>query len=280
VQRFLFALLTLVFPLAAQAQPVPPLGVDPSSMTSICAATGLCTASAPLGVGLLLIFLQNALEIIRIVFIGVCTAYFAWYGLNFIARGSDESALTEGRRAFGYAAIGMGIVGVASLLVQTFAPSFVGANIVDPTPFSEAAERIVTYIMLITGTFLIFTISFAGARLIVLQGNESEIEKQRKHFFNGLIGVVLLLLARVMVTALLPSGGPDSIVVEVAGMVKFLLEIVAALAVIALIVSGILTIVNLHKDERKQRAQRILISTVVILIIVVLSHTLIATFIP
>lgn len=279
LEAILFAF-ALVLPVVAAAQPpLPPFFVDLNSMTALCGATGLCTASAPIGVGLALQFLRDVVEIVRMVFIGVCTAYFAWFGLNFIARGSDESALTEGRRAFGYAAIGMGIVGVASLLVQAFAPSFTGAAIVDPTPFAEAAERIVTYIMLVTGTFLVFTISFSGARLIVLQGNESEIEKQRKHFFNGLIGVVLLLVARVLVTAILPSGGPDLIVVEVAGMVKFLLEIVAGLAVIAFIASGLLYLVNLHKDERKQRAQRILLSTIIILIIVILSHTLIATFI-
>lgn len=248
-------------------------------MTALCAATGLCTASAPIGVGLVLAFLQDVVAIVRMVFVGVCTAYFAWFGLNFIARGSDESALTEGRRAFGYAAIGMGIVGVASLLVQTFAPGFTGAAIVNPTPFAEAAERIVTYIMLVTGAFLIFTISLSGVRLIVLQGNESEIEKQRKHFFNGLIGVVLLLVARVIVSAILPSGGPDILIVEVAGMVKFLLEIIAGLAVIAFIAAGLLYISSLHKDERKQRAQRMLLSTIIILVIVVLSHTLIATFI-
>ena len=122
LEIILFAFFALTLPGIALAQPVPLLQVDPNSMTPLCSATGLCTASAPIGVGLALQFLQEVVEIVRIVFIGVCTAYFAWYGLNFIVRGSDESALTEGRRAFGYAAIGMGIVGVASLLVQTFAP--------------------------------------------------------------------------------------------------------------------------------------------------------------
>lgn len=273
---------------AVFAQPLPLYAIDPASFGPLCAMTGLCSASAPTGFGLLATFLQNLINVIRNVFIGVCAVYFAWFALMLIVKGSEENALTEQRKAFGYAVLGMGVVGVASLLVQTFAPSAAGAALVNATPFTDAAERIVTYITIVTGAFLLFVISFAGFRIIALQGNEGEIEKQKKSFFNGLLGMVVLLLARVTVSAILPStvifpaGGPGtaSLIFQIAGMIKFLLEIVAGLAVISLIVSGVLFVVSLGSDERRQRAKRILTSTIIVLIVVVLSQTLIATFIP
>lgn len=276
-----WAFLGLMIAPTAFAQPLPQYSINPASFGPLCALTGLCAASTPVGFGLLLLILQDLVNVIRNVFIGVCAAYFAWFALMFIVKGSEENALTEQRRAFGYAAVGMGIVGVASLLVQTFAPSFTGAALVDPTPFTDAVNRIFDYIVIATGAFLIFTISMAGFRIIAFQGNEAEIEKQKKSFFNGLLGMIILLLARVTVTAIIPgTGTPNDLVIEVAGMIRFLLEIIAGLAVISLIVSGFLFVISLHSDERKQRAKRILTSTIIVLLIVVLSHTLVATFIP
>jgi hypothetical protein len=138
---------------------------------------------------------------------------------------------------------------------------------------------------MVTGVFLVFVISLAGFRIIALQGNETEVEKQRKSFFNGLLGLVILLLARIAVMTIVGSvgagpGGPTPIIVEVAGMAKFLLEILAGLAIIALMASGVFYIISLHSDERKQRGRRIIISCVIILIVVIAAHTLVATFIP
>lgn len=275
----------------AFAQPLPTYAIDPASFGALCTLTGLCSASTPIGFGLLLTILQDLVGVIRNVFIGVCAAYLAWFALMFIVKGSEENALTENRRAFGYTAVGMGIVGVASLIVDTVAPSAVGPALVDPTPFVEGVRRIVDYIGLAVGAFLIFVISLAGARIIALQGNEAEIDKQKKNFFNGLLGMVILLLSRAVVVAIIPSAlpfpfptpvspGSLGLVMEIAGMVKFLLELVAGLAVISLITSGFFLVISLHSDERKQRAKRILTSTVIVLLIVVLSHTLVATFIP
>jgi len=272
---------SIIFIPQALAQPLPTYAIDPASFTPLCTLTGLCAASMPVGFGLLLTTLQELITVVRNVFIGVCAAYFAWFALMLIVRGSEENALTEQRRAFGYSVIGMGIVGVASLVVQTFAPSYSGTALVNPAPFVDAVERIVTYVTLVTGAFLVFIISVAGFRIIALQGNEAEVEKQKKSFFNGLLGMIILLLARVTVTAILPGTvGPNDLIVEVAGMIKFLLEIIAGLAVIALIASGFLFVLSLGSDERTQRAKRILSSTIIVLIIVVLSHTLVATFIP
>ncbi len=271
----------LLAPALALAQQVPPLGIPANSFTALCAATGLCAASAPVGVALLTTFLLNLVQAIRIVFIGVCTGYFAWFALMMIAKGYEENTLTEQKKAFGYSAMGLGIVGVSSLIVQTFVPSSTAGNLVNPTPFNIAANAVADYITMVTGGFLIFVISMAGFRFIALQGNEAEVEKQKKSFFNGLIGITILLLARVFVFSIVGAGssGAPIQIAEVAGIIRFLLEIVATLAIVAFIAAGFFYLISIANDERKQRAKRILLSTLIILVIVVTSHTIVATFI-
>ena len=260
----------------------PSVSIPPASFGPFCAVTGLCTLSFTTGFSSLESFLSGVVvPAIRTIFIGVGILFVAWYALEMIARGWEESALTEGRKAFGYAAIGMGIIGTSSLLTETFAPSTAGTALVSATPFITSMERIADFITVITGAFLVFVISMAGFRIIVLQGNESEIDKQKKNFLHGLMGVPILLLARIIVESILPAtGDPNDIVVEIAGIVKFLLEITAGLAIFGLIASGFLLIISLHSDNLRQRAKRILYSTLIILIIIIFSLTIVGMFIP
>lgn len=272
----IFGCLLASVPLIAHAVAVPA-----ASFNAICSATGLCAASPATGVWSIESYLRFVIvPAIKVVFVGVAVLYVAWYALAMIMFGGEESVQTEQRKAFGDAARGMAFIGIASFLVDTFAPSATGASLLNETPFTNAMNIIVDFITLITGAFLVFVISLAGFRIIVLQGNESEIETQKKNFFNGLIGVVLLLTARIGVLAILPSGSPDAIVTEIGGMIRFLLEIMAGLAVVSLIASGALFIVSLQNDNLRQRAKRILLSTVIILIIVIFAHVLVATFLP
>lgn len=270
-----------LIPLLVHAQIAPPVAVPPASFGPICAATGLCASSPSTGIWSIESYLSQVIvPAIKTIFIGIAVLYVAWYALSMIMFGGEESVQTEQRKAFGDAARGMAFIGIASFLVDTFAPSATGAALLNETPFTVAINRIVDFLTLVTGAFLIFIISLAGFRIIVLQGDESEIDKQKKNFFNGLIGVALLLTARIGVLAILPTGSPDAIVVEIGGIIRFLLEIMAGLAVVSLIASGALYIVALHSDTLRQRAKRILLSTVIILIIVIFAHVLIATFLP
>jgi|SRR3989344_49992 len=272
----IFGLLVAFIPLIAHAVAVPP-----ASFNAICSATGLCGSSPVTGVWSIESYLSLVVvPAIKVVFVGVAVLYVTWYALSMIMFGGEESVQTEQRKAFGDAAKGMAFIGIASFLVDTFAPSATGASLLNETPFTNAINTIVDFITLLTGAFLVFVISLAGFRIIVLQGNESEIETQKKNFFNGLIGVVLLLTARIGVLAILPTGSPDAIVVEIGGIIRFLLEIMAGLAVVSLIASGMLYIVALQNDNLRQRAKRILLATLIILIIVIFAHVLIGTFLP
>ena len=272
------AIFALVAPMTAIAA-LPPIAIPPASFGPLCTYTGFCNTAGSGFLDLQLFLSGVVVPNIIALFIGIGVLYIAWYALNLIINGSEESTLSETKKAFGYAAMGMGIVGMASLMVDTFAPSSAGGGLVNPTPFAFGINALVDFITAVTGAFLVFLVGFSGFRIIALQGNESEIEKQRKNFFNGLLGIPVLLLARIIVTTIAPGNAPQPIVDEIIGMVSFLLEILAGLAVVAIIVSGLMFIVSLNNDTLKQRAKKILSSTIIILIIVMFSYTLVSTFI-
>lgn len=260
---------------------IPSVSIPPASFGPICFATGLCSDSPATGIMSIVKYLGFIiLPAIKTIFIGVAVFYLARYATMMILFGEDESSQKEGRKAIEKAIQGMAVMGIAAFLVDTVAPSVAGSALLDATPFTAAINGVVNFIMMVTGVFLVFVISLSGFRIIVLQGNESEIEKQKKSFFNGLLGVVLLLVSRVAVQAILPTGAPSDLVLEAGGIIRFLLDIIAVLAVIAVIASGVLFLVSLHSDSMRQRAKRILVSTAIILVIVVCSHILVSTFLP
>lgn len=259
---------------------VPPVSVPPASFNPICLATGICTGTATGVIGLDAYLSNIIVPALKTIFIGVAVIYCAWYALTLIVYGQDEAKQKESKTAFESAIQGAAFVGLATFIVSAFAPSEAGTALLDESPFAIGVDRVVDFIMMVTGVFLILIIGYSGARIIALQGEESEIGKQKKNFFYGLLGVVLLLLAKVISDAILPSGTPLTLVEEVGGIIRFVLEIIAGLAVMAFIASGFLFLVSMHNDNLKQRARRILLSTIIVLIIVVFSHLLVSTFIP
>ncbi|HLD07635.1 MAG TPA: hypothetical protein VJB60_01075 [Candidatus Peribacterales bacterium] len=279
--RILMLAAGCVLPMLTAAQAVPSVTIPSTSFGPLCALTGLCAMSPATGVASIADYLTYIIvPAVKVIFVGVAVIYVSRYALTMILSGGDESAITEQREAFGDAARGMAFAGIASFIVNTFAPSAAGVALVNPGPFVNALNLVADFLTIVTGAFLIFVISFAGFRLIVLQGDEGEIEKQKKNFFNGLIGIALLFTARVIVLAILPTGSPVLLVDEIGGMIRFLLEIIAGLAVTSIIVSGVLFVVSLHNDGLRQRARRILTSTVIVLVIVILSHLLVAVLLP
>lgn len=274
----LFGILFGLMPVTAYAFTFPNIAISQASFGPLCAATGICTTAGSGFAGLQLYLGNVVVPALRMIFIGMGVMYVAWYALNMIINGSEEAVLSEQRKAFGYAAMGMGVVGLSTLIVNMFDA---GNTLVNPTLFATNTYIVIDLITMVAGVFIVFIVGLSGFRIIVLQGNESEIEKQKKNFFHGLIGVPVLLVGRTIVEAIVPGSGGRStdVIDEVVGMTQFLLEMSAGLAVVAIMGSGVLFIFSMGNDNLKQRARRILLSTIIILILIMFSYTLVATFI-
>ncbi len=268
------ALLTLGFPQAAWAVAVPTV---PGWMGSACLVLpGLpCVTGGAAG-------LSNfvggvVVPALQIIFLAIAMLFFFYYSFRLIMESDDENTVTETKSAYGYAITGAALVSLAGFFAQAFGVG-AQATIINQQPVVDALDLVVRYMRLMVSAAVSLLIVYQGMRIILLQGQESEIEQQKKRFFHGLLGVAIVLLANVVVSAFFPqNNGTQILNTEFVGVINFLLEILGALALLAIIVGGIFLVVSTN-DELKDRAKKSIFTAVVSLIIV-LSSFLIVNFV-
>lgn len=214
----------------------------------------------------------------RSVFIGVGFIMFLWYGVRLMIESNEESTIAEVKQAYSYGIAGAVIVGIVNLIVLAIGQGN-ESQLINSAAAAEAFGTIVLFFRLMVATALAGLIVFQGMRLIILQGDEAEFENQRKRFVQSLIGVTVILLANILVTAFAaPMGGGSgnsmSVVVEIIGIINFLLTIAGALALIVVIVGGLFLIVSVD-EALKDRAKKAIVGAIITMIILLLVSTII-----
>jgi hypothetical protein len=245
---------------------------------------GILPNSAGGGVaGLSQYIATNILAALEIGFIALAVVMLFVYAASFVFAGHDENAVTESRLAYVHAITGAALVGLAHLLVQAFSPTETGSNIVNVAPLKTGFGNVVFYFRILLAIALTFNIVYQGFRLIMSQTQEDG-EKARKRLLYGFIGVAIVLLAQAIVRAfdvegvLGGTGSPTGIAVEIVGIANFLLTLIGAMAVFALIIAGVLLLVSVD-ESLKDKAKTIVKTTVITLAVVLVSFALVNTVI-
>lgn len=208
------------------------------------------------------------------VFLAAAILFFFYYAIRLMLESEDESTITETKSAYGYGVAGAAAVSLASLIVQAVGPGYATSTLVNSAPIITIVDIVVFYLRLMVSTAVSALIVFQGIRLILLQGQESEVEQQKKRFFHGLLGVAIILLANVVVAAFAPGAGSVQLAIEIVGIANFLLEILGALCVLAFIIAGIMLVVS-TEDGLKDRAKKAMFTTVITLILVLSSYIIV-----
>ncbi len=263
--RLSAALFGLLLPILAFAQVIPP-----------CPVGGILPCGGGGSMGLVAYTGNVIFPAIRIGFIAVAIVMFAAFAGRLMFDAEEESTVTDVKNAYSQAIVGAVIISISTFIVDSFGR---GANftLVNPVPVTFAVSNIIGYFKLIIGVLLSVVITTQGIRLMLLQGQESEIEQARKKFFHSLLGVGVILLANSIVVAVQP--GANSIVIneEIRGIVNFSLEILAVLAVLSIMVAGVLLIISVD-EALKDRAKKIVFGTVITLVIVLSAYAIINYF--
>lgn len=206
-------------------------------------------------------------------FLAVAIIFFFYYGIRLLFEGEDENTVTEVKSAYGYGIAGAAIVSLSSLFADSFSNPTL---IINPVPIEGGLGLVILFMRLAVSISMSAAIVYMGVRLILLQGQESEIEEQKKRFFNGLLGVAIIILANTVVGAVFPStllgtvmgnSGSVTIASEIVGIINFILTLLGAMALLAFVIAGIMLIFAAD-DALKDRAKKTIFTTVVTLIIV------------
>ncbi len=248
----------------------------PNIPTSITACGTVAGFSLPCPTGGAAGFVSYMLSVIipaaQYIFYAIAILFFFYYGIRLMIESEDENTITETKSAYGYAIAGCVMVSFAGLIIDAVTPNT--ADIISIAPVTTGLGNIVTFFKLMLSTAVTVHMVWQGVRLIMLQGQESEMEQQKKRFFNGLLGVAIVLLAEAVITAFVPGSGSSQLANEIVGVINFLLQILGALCILSIIVAGVMLVVSTN-EELKDRAKKAIFSTVIALVIVIVSYTVI-----
>lgn len=268
-RRLTAILFGLLSPIAAMAQMIPPC---PVGSVLPCPA-GIYANGA---LGLVAYVTMIIFPAIRTGFIGVATVMFAVYAGRLLFQADEDQTVTDIKNAYSSAVTGAVFISIATFIVDSFGRP-ASAVLVNPVPITFAINNVIGYFKIIIGVLLSIVITTQGIRLMLLQGQEAEIEKLRKRFLYSLLGVGVILLANVIVEAVQP--GANSVVIneEVRGIVNFALELFAGLAVLSILVAGAILILS-PDESSKETARKIVFATVISLIVVLSAYSIINYF--
>lgn len=212
----------------------------------------------------------------RTLFIGVATVMFFWYAGTLLLQSSEENAVTEAKEAFEYAIFGAFVIGVATLIVDAFGGA-ASSTLVNPAPVQTGLNNAIDYIKAIVAALATLHIVVQGFLLILTQGKEGEVEKQKKRFLYGILGVAMILLVTPIINAIQPGSNSSILATETRGFANYLLVFFGALAVIAIVVGGVMLVISTD-ENLKEKAKKTISGAVIALVVVMASFAIVDYF--
>lgn len=226
--------------------------------------------------GIQAFLIESIFPMFQTLFLALALIMLFWYALQLLLESGEEATVTEAKQAYEYAIFGGAVVAFASLIVASFGvgPDVAGTALVNPGPISTVIIKIIIYLKVMVSALVTVAIFIQGFRLIALQGAEGEMEKQKKQFFYTLVGVAMILLAEVVITAMQPPAGSGILSAEIAGIANFVLAIFGLMAVIAIVIGGGMLVLSVD-ESMKDKAKTIIRDAVIAIVVVLASYSLV-----
>ncbi len=205
----------------------------------------------------------------KTIFGAFLSLYFFTYGARLILLGEKSDIVQDTKNAYAY-----GITGAA---VYIFADSIIATvnNGINTAPAIGTLEAVIAYTNAIIGSLILITITYQAFRVIVKRGDESALDDLRKRFGFLITGIVVYILANAIVAAAMPGAGTARIVSEIAGVIRYVLQIIGALAVLNFLFAGFLYVISVDESQ-KDRAKKAMKNTVIALIVAAFSYMIVA----
>ncbi len=216
------------------------------------------------------LFIQGA----RTVFWAAAIVLFAQYGIRLMLESGEESTISEVKSAYTYGIAGCVFITLAQMIVGVVGQNTSGGFLVNAGALTTTLGTVVHFIRILVGTAVTGVVVYQGMRMIVLQGQESELEKQKTRFFHTLIGVAVITLASAVVGDFTEANGSSDLAIQMVGIANFLMVLIGGIAVFAFIVAGIMLMVSAD-DALKDRAKKTMFTTVIGLIVLIATFTIV-----
>ncbi len=230
---------------------------------------------------------NNVIPLFKYIFIGVSILFFVLSIFLMITAGGEEEEISKQRNALLWAMIGFVFIALAADVSDALNPIQNEGIDVDASRGIKVFQKIVTYLQLVLGLIAVVFTFYAGFRFVTAGDDEETIDQSKRHFFWGIMGLIVVILADPLVNNVFyPADGSPGIeetksfTMEIMGVLKFILSFLGVLALIGLVFAGVLYITSFGSEERQNRAKQIIMATVIGIVIIASSYTAIVMFTP
>jgi hypothetical protein len=209
-----------------------------------------------------------------IIFEGVAAICVFYYGFRMILESHKDESFTNAQNSFIYGGAGFCVIAIAEAFVNAFFNPGGGPDVGQLTP---GINSVGTLILTVMSGLMVLMVTIDGIRMISSQGDAAERAKTFKLLIMHCIGVALSLVAFAIVHAV-SDANPQLLIEEMKGLVVFLLTIMGTLCVVACILAGVFLVISVD-ESLKDRAKKVIIGTLSVLAVVLVSYTIIVTFV-
>lgn len=213
----------------------------------------------------------------RLLMVGILSLAFFYYGVRLVIDNGDESAIGDAKNAYSYAIAGAVIAAGAGLIVSGFGSTGAGGTFVNAGPVATLLNSVISYMRLAVGVSVVVLITLQGMQLITSSGEDSSREAVKKRLFYGLVGVVVVLTAGSIANAVTGSG-PTPIVTEIAGIINYVLAVVAALSVLGFLAGGAFILLSVD-ESLKDRGKKTITTSAIAFAVAASSYIIVTYFI-
>lgn len=226
---------------------------------------------------------QRGLLTLQVGFVALMVGMLFYYSASLISKSlsGNESAISESKTAFTYAIAGAAIASLSGLIALAFSPTANVNQVMDYSITTRIFDDIYVFFKVMLGIALTANIVLQAFRLITSQGSDELVGRARKRLISGFLGVGVVLLANAFIVSLRPDkegATPAATIIQIAGVVNFLLTLVGAMVLGAVIIAGFLLIISVD-EGLKDTAKKMIRTSLFTLLLILLSFVILNFFI-
>ena len=164
------------------------------------------------------------------------------YGINFVLARGKEEVISKYKVNFLWLFVGFVIIMMSETVAKIFNPEKATSEaLIDFKAADDQLRNVTNYIKWLFGSVIILLMTISGIKLILAQGQQEKITKEKNNLLYSSIGMLVLLLATNIVKAIyvineetreVAAGEVKSGIAEIGGVIKLLLAFLGPVAII------------------------------------------------
>jgi len=231
--------------------------------------------------------IKRGISLIKYLVGGLGVVMGLLYAFNFIWARGKEDVITKYKMNFLWLFLGFIVIMTAENIANIFNPEKATSNaLIDFKAGNDQLRSVTDYLKWLVGSVIVFMMTLSGIKMVIAQGNEEKITKEKNNLIYSGIGMLVLLLASNIVNAIYVVKNPETIIAgnatltinEIGSVIRLLLVFLGPITIIFTIAAGFWYLTAFENEERAKDARNMIVAGITGIVIVYTSYALVNTF--